>query len=137
MTQLQPHGNFWGELLFHFLFLFMNSRGSAKGASRDQFSASIPTKTWKNADQRQLACWIILEAAEPRRVGLSLAHCVQAEGCLLFQWPRSRTQGEGAEHSGAKRSERRGCVHTTGQFQKYPPFGGKKKPQHDCISSCD
>lgn len=55
VTHCDPMGIFLGAVVpcFFFFFLFMNSLSSAKGASRDQFSASVPTKTWKNVDRRQ------------------------------------------------------------------------------------
>jgi len=43
----------------------MNSLSSAKGASRDQFSASVPTDTWKHVDRCHWPCWMVLEVAEP------------------------------------------------------------------------
>lgn len=99
-----PVGIFLGAVVSRvlFCFVFMNSLSSAKGASRGQFSASVPAETWKSGNWCQAARWAVLEAAETRR-----------------SWPVSRllwVRGErGVVSAATMQNSERGCGALGGQ----------------------
>lgn len=111
-TTVAQRGFFWNSFPLFFFFLFINILSSAKGASRGQFSASVPTETWKNVNRCQQARRIVLEAAELCRTWPVSSPLCTSGVMFVVSAAAEQSSGRGCRGLGGQASwEGRVCAH--------------------------